>query len=237
MALVYNGEVIRDKGEMLSLTDMWRAGGSVANREPFNWARKEGAAFIEAVSISQNLPTGQVLKARQGRNGGTFAHWQIALAYAKYLSTEFHMWCNEVVRERMEGSTRAVIPADAAEQIERSFGIARMLSHKVTGLESTINTLAGQVQALVVANDPRRPYRTPPSQGEHYTGRAPPSRVETIARPHMDRGNSHECLARMQMHHAHGWMGNEREICGQSNPPKRLIFREPGDDASETLGT
>lgn len=58
--------------------------------------------------MSLNAPVGRIYSATKGKGGATFAHWQIGLAYAKYLSPEFHMWCNEVVRERMEaGSTRA----------------------------------------------------------------------------------------------------------------------------------
>lgn len=102
MTLDYNGSVIRIDDDKLNLTDMWRAAGSPENREPYNWARKEGAAFIEAVSLNLNLPDSQVLTSTRGKNGGTTAHWQIGLAYAKYLSPEFHMWCNTVVRDRME---------------------------------------------------------------------------------------------------------------------------------------
>ncbi len=101
--LVYNGEVIHERNEMLSLTDMWRAAGAPANREPFNWARKEGAAFLDALSIAHNLPASQVMISKRGKGGGTFAHWQGGLAYAQYLNPDFHRWCNDVVRQRMEG--------------------------------------------------------------------------------------------------------------------------------------
>lgn len=40
------------------------------------------------------------ISTKRGVNGVTFAHWQIAMAYAKYLSPEFHVWCSTVVRER-----------------------------------------------------------------------------------------------------------------------------------------
>lgn len=70
--LIYSGEVITSKEEMLSLTDMWRAAGSPENQEPFNWERKEGASFIEAVAIAQNLPDSQVIAKKRGRNGGTW---------------------------------------------------------------------------------------------------------------------------------------------------------------------
>lgn len=100
--LTFNHVEIRDRGEMLSLTDMWKAQGAPEHREPFNWVRKEGAPFIEAVAVAHNLTDGQVMATKRGKGGSTFAHWQIGLAYAKYLSPEFHMWCNTVVRRHME---------------------------------------------------------------------------------------------------------------------------------------
>lgn len=148
--LVYGGVSIREKGEMLSLTDMWRAAGSPNNREPFNWARKEGAAFIEAVSIAQNLPDSQVLKSKQGRNGGTFAHWQIGIAYAKYLSHEFHMWGNQAIREKMEGGIQH-LPASVLENLERTNGICRMLAHKVTQIEQTLPVMLETMTMQAVA--------------------------------------------------------------------------------------
>jgi hypothetical protein len=39
--------------------------------------------------------------ALRGRRGGTWAHWQLALPYARYLSPGFHLWCNTVVRAAM----------------------------------------------------------------------------------------------------------------------------------------
>lgn len=137
-SLVYNGAVIRDRGEMLSLTDMWKAAGAPENREPYNWVRKEGASFIEAVALAHNLPDSQVMITKRGKGGATFAHWQIGLAYAKYLSPEFHMWCNQVVRDRMEGKPSGAMSPAALEQIERSFGIVRMLAHKVTEIEKKV---------------------------------------------------------------------------------------------------
>jgi hypothetical protein len=105
--LAFNGAAIRDRGEMLSLTDMWKAGGEDPSKKPADWARKEGSDFIEHIAVVLNMPMEHILRASRGRTGATFAHWQIALAYAKYLSPDFHMWCNTVVRERMEGKAPA----------------------------------------------------------------------------------------------------------------------------------
>lgn len=156
--LVYNGHDITVKSEMLSLTDMWRSAGEDPSKRPYEWSRKEGSPFIEAVSLSLNTPVERIYKAGRGKGGATHAHWQIALAYAKYLSPEFHMWCNQVVRERMEGHVvSSALPADVLDQIERSFGISRMLAHKVTGIEGTVRDLATIVASIIPLIQPQQP--------------------------------------------------------------------------------
>lgn len=108
-ALTYSGHVIRDRDEMLSLTDMWKAAGKNPEKRPDDWKKDaSNRAFLGHVASIVNTPVEGIWASKRGNGGGTFAHWQVALAYAKYLSPEFHMWCNEVVRERMEG--RAVAP-------------------------------------------------------------------------------------------------------------------------------
>ncbi|MEC5289377.1 MULTISPECIES: KilA-N domain-containing protein [unclassified Aurantimonas] len=104
--LIYNGEIIHAKAETLSLTDMWKAAGSPANRDPGQWQRlSQAAEFIEHVSVIMGIPHDNLVTAK--KRGGTWANWQIGLAYAKYLSPEFHMWCNTVVRAVMEGRAAA----------------------------------------------------------------------------------------------------------------------------------
>lgn len=128
--LTYKDHPIAIRGEMLNLTDMWKAQGSPEHREPYNWARKEGSPFIEAVALSHNLPDGQVMKAKRGKGGATTAHWQIGLAYAKYLSPEFHMWCNTVVRERMENKAVAIIQEPVAIDMKAVGGMVKAILRK-----------------------------------------------------------------------------------------------------------
>jgi hypothetical protein len=183
-ALVYNGGEIRAVGERLNLTDMWKAAGADLQKTPAKWrdlpSTKE---FAEHVGLIVGKSDDEIFKVvRGGPAPRTEAHWQVGLAYAKYLSPEFHMWCNTVVRERMEGKASGV-EADA-ELIRRTDGIARMLAHKVAGLEKAIEGIgtvsrlmaetmerkdqriecleqavletAQVVKTLVIANDPRR---------------------------------------------------------------------------------
>ncbi|OEI82501.1 hypothetical protein GRI33_05010 [Brucella sp. BO3] len=147
--LVYNGHEITVKAEMMSLTDMWKASGSDDLKRPSRWLEQDATIqFVEVVAASHNVGQSDIIKGKRGKNGGTHAHWQIALAYAKYLSPEFHMWCNQVVRERMEGKSVSVadLPPEIAEYIRRTDGISRMLAHKVTEMEKVITLIASTVQ-------------------------------------------------------------------------------------------
>lgn len=100
--LVYNSQAIHvQDAEMLCLTDMWRAADCPENKRPAEWARHDGRQFIEFITESLNVGTAHIWKAGRGKDGRTFAHWQIGFAYAKYLSHEFHAWCNDVVRGHM----------------------------------------------------------------------------------------------------------------------------------------
>ena len=69
--LIYNGNTIRDDGEFLNLTDMWRAASEPEGKRPANWARKEGAQFIEFISENLNMPVGHIWIAERGRHSET----------------------------------------------------------------------------------------------------------------------------------------------------------------------
>ncbi|MFG1429171.1 KilA-N domain-containing protein [Roseixanthobacter glucoisosaccharinicivorans] len=140
--LSFNGVEIRDRSEMLSLTDMWKAAGSPEHKRPAEWARKEGAEFIAFLADAHNVAHSHIIKGERGRSGATFAHWQIALAYAKALSPEFHMQCNVVIRERMEGkATAAIVTGETADEISRALGIMKSTIHKVTEMERAVKRL------------------------------------------------------------------------------------------------
>jgi len=110
-ALSFNGVEIHARNEMLSLTDMWKACGSPADRRPDDWKKDGGhREFLDHVAMVLNAPVEGIWKGTRGRHGGgTSAHWQIGLAYAKWLDHDLHMWCNTVVRERMEGKLPAAL--------------------------------------------------------------------------------------------------------------------------------
>ena len=100
-ALIYNGSPIGERDEMLCLTDMWRASGAPENKRPNDWvASAQAREFADFIAGNSGIELFQTV--RGGQEPGTWAHWQLGMAYAKYLSPEFHAWCNEVVRAHME---------------------------------------------------------------------------------------------------------------------------------------
>jgi hypothetical protein len=102
VAFTYNGtDVVKDADGLINLNLMHQAAGAPENKEPWRWAQTEkGGGFIADLAKDLNHAKNVVWKSRRGKHlGGTFAHWQIALAYAAYLSNEFHRHVNAVYIE------------------------------------------------------------------------------------------------------------------------------------------
>ncbi len=118
--LSYAGTILRRRGAMLNLTDMWQAAGRPEHRRPSDWLILEQTQRFRAYAGTHwtevddpvaanagptgiwNIDTDGFVATVRGHQGGTWAHWQLALSYARYLSPRFHLWCNTVVRAAME---------------------------------------------------------------------------------------------------------------------------------------
>lgn len=138
-AITLGGQPLKTNADgLVSLTDMYQAacrqGLAEGKLEPRKWghkpqAKKSGTSgkvsvsggpgldFIEFVEAAEaeKRNAAPVFKLQRGRNGGVFAHWLIALAYAKYLSPELHMQVNRVYARFKTGDvTLAAEIADKA---------------------------------------------------------------------------------------------------------------------------
>jgi hypothetical protein len=153
--MVIQGHNISGRDEMLSLTDLWKAAGGEKQQEPSRWLDLPTAKeFIDHIGASVNagLSGISLVTTMRGKNGGTMAHWQIAMAYAKYLSPAFHAHVNETYRSVTMPAAAPVptITSDLHEMVTRSFGIDKMTIHKVTNIEKAVETilvLANQISA------------------------------------------------------------------------------------------
>lgn len=101
---------------LISLTDLWKAAKGNTSQKPTFWLRQNDVVnFAESLREKAKLTQDQLARTvRGGKSAGTYAHWQIALAYAKYLSPELHMAVNEVFMRYKTGD-----PTLAEEVIDK----------------------------------------------------------------------------------------------------------------------
>jgi len=113
LQLSYKGQRIKLEDERLCLTDFWEAVGRPKNKSAPQWLRlPKTINFI--MRLEANMGKSQALVENRQKDG-TFAHWQIALAYAKFLSTDLEMHINEIyMRYRSGDVTLADQIADKA---------------------------------------------------------------------------------------------------------------------------
>lgn len=102
----YGGEQVAfdPAAEMWNLNAMHQAAGDDPNKAPRFWLRQAQtqellAALADELTVSQDH---SFVTTREGRNGGTWAHWQIAAAYAHYLNPKFYLQWNRWAMERYQ---------------------------------------------------------------------------------------------------------------------------------------
>jgi hypothetical protein len=147
---------------LVSLTDIYATavseGFTDGKLDPRQWGRnprtkKSGSSgkasasggpgydFIATVAGTLNVAANHIYKGTRGKGGGTYAHWQIALAYAKYLSPTLHMQVNEVYARFKSGDvTLADEIADRATPEQQEW-LARRTAGKAARSQLT-STLA-----------------------------------------------------------------------------------------------
>lgn len=156
--LAFNSQTIRDEQDKLNLTDMWKAAGADPAKQPGNWralpGTKEFVAYIVDTVIPGKSGDEAFRVVRGGREPTTWAHWQIGLAYAKYLSPEFHAWCNTVVRERMQGPRAPdmtggfQVPTTMAQALRLAADQADTIERQAATIRQDAVTIADHVEHL-----------------------------------------------------------------------------------------
>lgn len=84
--LVYQNNQINQRGEMLSLTDMWRAAGSDPSKRPADWARLPATnEFVAHIKDTLKITDNEIISTIRGNCAGTWGHWKVSLEYCRYL--------------------------------------------------------------------------------------------------------------------------------------------------------
>lgn len=149
--LIIGGTAIKtNEANLVSLNDIYAAaekeGYSEGKRDPRRWKDEAGKEFIEVLTGALNVRSADIWKSTRGKGGGTFAHWQIALAYAKYLSPKLHMQVNEVYARAKSGDvTLSEEIADRASPADQE-RLAKRMAGKVARNQLTSTLAAHGVQ-------------------------------------------------------------------------------------------
>jgi KilA-N domain len=108
--LTWNGSNFeqRDTDGMVDLTAMAKANGVLIG----NWNRAS-KKYIESTASSMRKRINEIYITKVGstkNGGGTWAHPLIAIAFAQWISPEFHVWCNQHIKTLIEtGSTQVEV--------------------------------------------------------------------------------------------------------------------------------
>lgn len=88
---------------MVNATQMAKAFGKTCN----DWLKTEQSKrMVNAISTSKKIDVGDLVLVINGGNtgNGTWMHEDVALVFAQWLSPEFYLWCNDRIKELMNGS-------------------------------------------------------------------------------------------------------------------------------------
>jgi hypothetical protein len=100
-----NMEVIFDNSDSLYInaTQIAKHFGKQASKWIEN---KETLAYINALYQKQNFANGELVVSRKGGNDksltGTWIHKKLIIAFARWLSPDFAVWCDEVIEEILQ---------------------------------------------------------------------------------------------------------------------------------------
>lgn len=112
-AITFNGQTLHIAEEM-NLTEMHKASGMPRSYGPAEWARRHGKDFLQSMHAN-TAERRNLIRSVRGRTGGTFAHWQIGMEYARYLSPDLAKVCNQIVKDFVEAK-----PVIAVSVIDRT---------------------------------------------------------------------------------------------------------------------
>ena len=100
----YNGNPITfqiGEATMVNATEMAKP----FKKQPSDWLRlKQTNEFINAIASVRGIPRTALIQVVRGGNGeqGTWFHEDVALEFARWLSPQFAIWCNDRIKELMK---------------------------------------------------------------------------------------------------------------------------------------
>ena len=138
MELTYKGQKIHVKDDLICLTDFWEAVDRPKNKSAPQWLNHPQTVNL-ILRLQEKMGKSHIL-IENHEGTGTFGHWHIALAYAKYLSTDLEMHINEIYMRYKSGDvTLADQIADRASPEAQAWLLKRIYNKvkALLGIEHT----------------------------------------------------------------------------------------------------
>lgn len=119
MDMILRGTAIgKDENGYLNLNDIWRLSGERDTKIPHQWRRLPATReLVSALSNRGFSPISDVIYAKRGNGGGTFAHVILALAYAEYLNPDLGVEVRQIALRVYAGDVSVL---DDYRQTKRS---------------------------------------------------------------------------------------------------------------------
>ena len=76
---------------------------------PANWLSLPSTdSYIDSMSRALNVGKSDIIKTSRGRNGGTWLHPKLAVAFARWLSDDFAVWCDLQIDKIIHGERESI---------------------------------------------------------------------------------------------------------------------------------
>lgn len=131
----YNGNLVGfdkvDGVTMINATQMAKPFG----KRPVDWLQNQQAKdFIEALAEVRNSTSADLVRVTKGGNDknaqGTWMHEDVALEFARWLSPQFAIWCNDRIKELFK---EGVVKAQRTEERRKQLATEKETPHPAKG--------------------------------------------------------------------------------------------------------
>lgn len=115
----------------VNATEMAKSFGN--SKRPNDWLKtKQSKEYVRALVATKNFdPADLLIVINGGNNYGTWMHEDLAIEFARWLSPEFGIWCNDKIKELLIAGT-ASLTEQEMQLLTNRIGV---LEHEVKELE------------------------------------------------------------------------------------------------------
>lgn len=73
------------------------------------WDNAEAKTYITELARLNHADQRELMEARRGNGGGTWAHPKLAVFFARWLDVRFAVWCDAVIEDIVKGTAQVTI--------------------------------------------------------------------------------------------------------------------------------